>query len=108
MKNKIEHSPSSGNVFKDGNIPDPNLALKKAELISKIDQLITQRKLTQKDAAKLLGTTQPKISALLRGRLSSFTFDLLFQYLDRLNQNIEISTKERDLGASAEKRISAR
>lgn len=110
MKNKIEHYPSSGNVFKDGNIPNPELALRKAELIMKIDQIISERKLTQKEAAKLLGTTQPKLSALLHGKLSSFTFDLLFQYLNRLNQIIEISTKDRrsDVGDYVENRISAR
>lgn len=109
MKTKIEHYPSTGNVFKDGNIQDHELALKKAELIMKIDQLIIQKKLTQKEAAKLLGTTQPKISALLRGKLSSFTFDLLFQYLTKLNQMIEISTKEkRHDAADYEHRISAR
>lgn len=110
MKNKIEHYPSSGNVFKDGNIPDSHLALKKAELILKIDQIIAHRNLTQKDAAKLLKTTQPKLSALLSGNLSSFTFDLLFQYLDRLNQSVEISTKDKTSGTliSPENRPSAR
>ena len=92
MKKNIEYYPSSGNVFKDGGLQDPEDALAKANLILKIDRLIKQKKLTQKDAAKLLGTTQPKISALLRGKLSSFTFDLLFQYLRKLDQSIEIST----------------
>jgi predicted XRE-type DNA-binding protein len=93
MATKKEYSISSGNVYKDTGMPDPDTALAKAKLVLQIDKIIEEKGLTQKEAAKILGTTQSKVSTLLRGRLSSFTFDLLFAYLKKLNQNIEISTK---------------
>ena len=46
--------------------------------------------MTQKQAAKLMGLTQPNVSDLLRGRLDGFTLDRLFRCLDTLGQEIEI------------------
>ncbi len=94
MTSKPKYTVSSGNIFKDTGIPNPEVALAKSKLILQIDRIIEQQGLTQKEAAKILGTTQSTVSALLRGRLSSFTFDLLFNYLNKLNQNIEISTSQ--------------
>ena len=94
---KTKYTVGSDNIFRDSNIPNPETALAKAKLVLQIDKLIEQKGLTQKEAAKLLGTTQSKISALLSGRLSSFTFDLLFTYLNKLNRNVEISTTSPDL-----------
>ena len=53
----------SGNVFADLGIPNPDLALAKAELVQRIRDLITERNLTQAKAADLLGLDQPKVSA---------------------------------------------
>jgi predicted XRE-type DNA-binding protein len=56
----------------------------KAELARKISEAITFRKLTQVQAGEILGIDQQKILALLRGRLSSFSIDRLFQFLNDL------------------------
>jgi predicted XRE-type DNA-binding protein len=82
--------PSCGNVFADLNLPDPELLLAKAKLSIKIERLIKERRLTQKQAAKLMGLTQPNVSDLLRGRLDDFTLDHLFRCLDALGQEVEI------------------
>ena len=60
---------SSGNVFADLGLEDADELLVKAELVRRIGSIIRHRHLTQVEAAKLLGIDQPKISALLRGRL---------------------------------------
>ncbi len=57
----------SGNVFADLGIPNPDLALAKAELVRRIRDVIAERKLTQAKAAELLGLDQPKVSTLVRG-----------------------------------------
>ena len=57
----------SGNVFADLGIPNPDLALAKAELVRCIRDVIAERKLTQAKAAELLGLDQPKVSTLVRG-----------------------------------------
>src|SRR5690349_19689742 len=86
----IEIEESSGNVFADLGLPNPEESLVKAELAVQINMLIKKRKLNQTDAAKLLGLDQPKVSALSRGRLSGFSVERLFKLLSILNQDIEI------------------
>ena len=87
---EIEITPSCGNIFADLDLPDPELLLAKAKLSIKIEKLIKERRLTQKQAAKIMGLTQPNVSDLLRGRLDGFTLDRLFRCLDALGQEIEI------------------
>ncbi len=86
----IKIEKSSGNVFADLGLPNPEECLVKADLAIEINKLIKKRKLNQTDAAKLLGLDQPKVSALSRGRLSGFSVERLFKLLSILNQDIEI------------------
>ena len=83
-------TPSCGNVFAHLNLPDPELLLAKAKMSIKVERLIKARRLTQSQAAKLMGLTQPNVSDLLRGRLDGFTLDRLFRCLDALDQEVEI------------------
>ncbi len=62
-------------------MPNPEEALAKAELANKITVLIEDRGLTQVQTAKLLGIDQPKVSALIRGRLSGFSLERLMRFL---------------------------
>ena len=86
--NKREES--SGNVFVDLNIPEPSLYMAKAQLAHSICTAIEERKLTQVEAAKILGINQPKVSALTRGHLDGFSSDRLFRFLNLLDRDIEI------------------
>ncbi len=87
---KIGYAASSGNVFKDLDLPAPEEALAKAELTAKIAEIIASKGLTQSAAATLLGIDQPKVSALLRGRLSGFSTDRLLKFLTTLGRDVEI------------------
>ena len=58
--------------------------------VHQIEDLIESRSLTQIQASKILGIPQPKISALLNGKLSGFSVEKLFSFLNLLDQNIEI------------------
>lgn len=80
----------SGNVFADLGLPDADELLAKADLALAITKLIQQRGLKQAEAAELLGINQPKVSALMRGRLSGFSIERLIKYLCTLRQNVEI------------------
>src|SRR5438132_1273781 len=80
----------SGNVFADLGLPNSDIALAKAELVQKIRGLIAVRELTQSQAAALLGIDQPKVSALVRGRVEGYTLDRLFRFLNALGQRVEI------------------
>jgi predicted XRE-type DNA-binding protein len=86
----IAIEPSSGNVFADLALPNPEELLAKANLVQRIIDIIAERKLTQARAATLLGIDQPKVSALMRGKLDGFSSDRLFRFLNALGQNVEI------------------
>jgi predicted XRE-type DNA-binding protein len=86
----VQVERGSGNVFADLGITNPELVLAKAELVQRIRDLIAQRKLTQAKAAKLLRLDQPKVSALLRGRVEGYSIDRLFRFLNALGQRVEI------------------
>ena len=92
-KEKIEVIASSGNVYADTGHRNPQEAMAKAELAILITEAIKKKKLTQKQAAELIGIDQPKISDIVRGRLSGFTIDRLFRYLMALGMDIVIEAK---------------
>ena len=73
----MEVTPSCGNIFADLGLPNPELALAKAALSIKIEDIIQERGLTQAQAAKLMGLTQPNVSDILRGHMDGFTLDRL-------------------------------
>lgn len=75
-------------------LPNADERLAKAKIAQKINEQIKKKKLKQKDAAELLGITQPEISNLNCGRLSGFTFDRLYRCLNALNVDVEISIKK--------------
>src|SRR5262249_47168497 len=87
----IRVEQGSGNVFADLGFSNPDLALAKAELVQRIRELIEERNLTQVRAAELLGLDQPKVSALVRGRVDGYSIDRLLRFLTSLGQRIEIT-----------------
>lgn len=81
----------SGNVFADLGLADADELLAKAKVLREIGAIIRREKLTQAQAAKKLGVDQPKVSALLNGRMSGFSMERLFHFLNRLGQNVNIN-----------------
>ena len=96
-----ESTRSSGNVFADLNLPQADGLLAKAELAAKIIDEIQRRRLTQSQAAALLGIDQPKISALKQGKLSSFSMERLMRFLLLLGWDIEIQMKAKTKSRSS-------
>jgi predicted XRE-type DNA-binding protein len=80
----IAVTPSSDNVFAELGIAKPEEEPAKAQLLSHIRTAIRRRKLTQARAAKLMGLDQPKVSALMNGRLMGFSSDQLMRCLTAL------------------------
>jgi predicted XRE-type DNA-binding protein len=92
---EISVTPSSGNVFADMGLPEPEEELTKAQLASHIRQVIKRRRLTQVAAAALMGVDQPKISALLNGRLANFSSERLMRLLTALGQDVDITIRDK-------------
>ncbi|MCI0382309.1 MAG: helix-turn-helix domain-containing protein [Chlamydiae bacterium] len=88
-----DYIKSSGNVFVDLELPNAEERLAKAELARQIEHIIKRKRLTQERAAKILGISQPKVSALLSGKLAGFNMDRLLKILMDLDQDIEIKIK---------------
>ena len=81
------------NIFADLGLPNPEEALVKARLAIEIFHIIKQKKLTQVKAADLLGVDQAKVSALMTGKLSGFSIERLFRFLNDLGQDVNIKIK---------------
>jgi len=92
-------------VFADLGLDNADELLAKAELVQRIADIIAERKLTQVRAAKLLGVDQPKVSALLRGKLDGFSTDRLFRFLNALGRDVEIVIRPAKHSRGAETRV---
>lgn len=93
MKNDTETEKvtrSSGNVFADLGWPDADTHLVKAALVVRIDEILRRRRLTQAQAAKLLGLSQPDVSRLLRGHFRDYSVERLLRLLTLLGRDVEI------------------
>jgi predicted XRE-type DNA-binding protein len=88
-----EVTEGSGNVFADLGLPDSDELLAKARLASAISDIVTGRHLTQAEAADLLGTSQPKVSNLMNGRLEGFSLERLARFLNTLDRDVDIVVK---------------
>ncbi len=89
-RSEIPVEESSGNVFADLGLSDPEERLAKADLAIAISREIQSRGLTQVQAAELLGVAQPDVSNLMRGRLSGYSIERLTRLLNTLGQDVEI------------------
>jgi predicted XRE-type DNA-binding protein len=86
----IKVTESSGNVFADMGLAEPEEELTKAQLASHIREAIRRQRLTQVAAAVRMGIDQPKVSALLNGRLANFSAERLMRLLTALGRDVEI------------------
>lgn len=87
-------TPADGNIFEDIGFPPEearNLKLR-SELMIAVADLIKERGLTQQEAADLMGTSQPRISDVVRGRISQFTIDSLVNMLTTAGVPVELRT----------------
>ena len=92
---------SSVNVFADIGFANDQEMLVKANLALKISEIIAQRRLTQMEAALVLGMPQPKLSKLLRGQFHGVSETKMLECLNNLGRDIQIVIRK----ANRDKRI---
>src|ERR1035441_9431789 len=97
-RRKIEVEDGSDNVFADIGLPNPDEALAKADVAREINRIVSERRLTQLGAGKLLGIGQPRVSQLKRGRLGDFSLEKLIEFAKALGNEVEIRSEERRAG----------
>ena len=86
----------SGNVFADLGLANADQELMKARLTLQIYRIIQQRGLTQTEAGKILGISQPHVSALARNRSGNFSVGRLLDFLTALGQDVKITVTPAD------------
>jgi len=80
----------STNVFEDLGYPDAAERQAKLRLAYALNKVLEKREPSQGDAAKVLGVTQPKVSALRHYKLAGFSVERLMNLLTALDQDVEI------------------
>lgn len=88
-----EYEITTGNVFFDLGLDQPDELLARAKLLCEVGSLIKASSLSQKKVAEKLGVTQPKVSMLVSGQLSAFSTETLLHYLAILGCEVHIHVK---------------
>lgn len=88
MTTKI--TKSSGNVFADLGLRNPEEHQLKAELVRQVAAMLAQEGLNQTEAARRLQIAQPDVSRMLRGHFRQFSVERLMRFLVALGQDVEI------------------
>ena len=83
------------NVFADLGLPNPAERQAKLRLAYALNQVLAARKLSQADAAKVLGVTQPKVSAIRHYKLAGFSIERLMNLLTAVDQDVEIVIRQK-------------
>jgi predicted XRE-type DNA-binding protein len=91
--NGVEVLSSSQNVFADLGLPEAEKLKIKTGLVIEIRKAMRILELTQQDAAKRMGISQPKVSDMMRGDFSNLSERKLMDCLTRLGYDIEISVR---------------
>ena len=88
-----DHEVGSGNVFADIGLPDAETHLLKAQLVSRIQDILDERGLSQTAAAALMGVRQPDLSRILHGQFRGFSVERLMTMLTALGFEVAITLK---------------
>jgi len=96
MAEKLKYVRGSGNIFVDLGFTKgeaENLKMR-SELIIRIVDWYRKSGLTQAAAAKVLGITQPRLNALLKGKIGLFSLDALVNIASRAGLNVRLVIKK--------------
>ena len=96
-----------GNIFADLGLPDADAHMLKAELVSRVDAIIRHRGITQSEAARLLGLSQPDVSRLLRGDFREYSLERLLRLLTRLGRDVDIVIRQPSSASRSKLRVAA-
>jgi predicted XRE-type DNA-binding protein len=103
--NGVTFLEGTDNIYRDLRFSEAESAnlLARAELMMTIEKTVKERGLTQSEAAKLLGVSQPRLSDLYKGKLEKFTIDTLVNWLAKLGKQITISVADQDVAQKPRK-----
>jgi predicted XRE-type DNA-binding protein len=85
----------TSNVFADLGYPDSTEREARLRLALALNRVLDERALTQAEAAKLLGVSQPKVSALRNYKLAGFSVERLMTFLTALDRDVRIVIRQK-------------
>jgi len=86
---------SSSNIFADLKLPDAESHFIKAQIVAELYRLTNERKLTQVQAGRLMGISQPEVSRLFKGHFSEYSIERLMGFLTAFDRDVEIVARPR-------------
>lgn len=92
-KKAVRVTESTGNVFADLGLANPEQELLKAQLTLQIHSILKSSGMTQVEIARILGVQQPQVSLLMRNRAGNFSVGRLMEFLTALRQDVEITVR---------------
>ncbi len=90
FKHKVNVEVGSANIFADLGLPDADTHFLKAQIVSEIYRLANERKLTQVQAGKRMGISQPEVSRMFKGHFHEYSIERLMEFLTRFERDVEI------------------
>ena len=96
MTKRLKIEKGSGNIFRDLGFPPgkaQNLIMR-AELMIKIEQFVRKSGMTRKEAARLLGITQPRLNLLLKRKIDLFSLDALVNMVARAGMQVKLTVRK--------------
>jgi len=93
-RDDLSVTKSSGDVFADLGLDLSEEDRLKVQIAQTIVVAINERNLTQIEAAEIMGIDQPKVSALMRGRLEGFSLQRLLNFVTALGRDVDIRIKK--------------
>jgi predicted XRE-type DNA-binding protein len=82
--------------------PEDAAAMKlRADVMIAITGKVRSWKVTQREAARRLGITQPRLNELLKGRISRFSLDALMVLAPRAGLTVKIAIRDSNARAAA-------
>lgn len=101
MANDNKIVRGSKNVFADLGFADAEERQTKLRLAYAINVILEERRLTQAEMARVLGASQPKVSALANYKLDGFSVERLMTYLTALDRDVQIVIKKKPRSRSS-------
>jgi predicted XRE-type DNA-binding protein len=93
MTRKAKVEVGGPNIFADLGLPDAETHFLKAQIVSEIYRLTNERKLTQAQAGKRLGISQPEVSRMFKGNFREYSIERLMEFLTSFDRDVEIVVK---------------
>ena len=96
MTKRLKIEKGSGNIFRDLGFPpgEAQNLIMRAELMIKIEQFVRKSGMTQKEAAHLIGITQPRLNLLLKRKIDLFSLDALVNMVARVGMQVKLTVRK--------------